>query len=226
LVGERMTRFYTETVGISPNRLRVIPNGVDVDRHYPTIGRESLRAELGIPADAFVVGSAGRLSHEKNFQDLVVAVSRSRGLGGSPHLAVFGEGAERAALEAQVASLGLERSVSFLGWRTDLPRLLGALDVFALCSNAEGLPLAVLEAMAAGLPAVCTPVGDIPIIVQDDLTGFLFPIGDVDALTSHLRRLESDAELRGRLGERARKLVVDRYSRTAMIDRYIDAYAI
>jgi glycosyltransferase involved in cell wall biosynthesis len=80
--------------------------------------------------------------------------------------------------------------------------------------------------MAAGLPTVCTPVGDIPILVENDLTGFLFPIGDVDALTGHLRRLELQPELRARLGARARKLMEDKYSRATMIDRYMDAYAV
>jgi glycosyltransferase involved in cell wall biosynthesis len=225
LVGERMMRFYADTVGVPRQRLRVIPNGVDVEQYRPVTSRTALRAELGLPLDGFIVGSAGRLSHEKNFNDLMSAVGRCRALGGRPHLAIFGEGAERAALESQAASSGLKDAVTFLGWRTELPRLLGALDVFALCSNAEGLPLALLEAMAAGLPSVCTPVGDIPIIVENDLTGFLFPIGDVGALTDHVRRLELQPELRNRLGSRARKLMEEKYSRVTMIDRYMDAYA-
>ena len=226
LVGERMLGFYADTVGVPRQRLRVIPNGVDVEQVRPITNRDGLRAELGLPTGGFIIGSAGRLSHEKNFNDLVSAVARCRQLGGQPHLAIFGEGAERAALETQVANAGLRDAVTFLGWRTELPRLLGALDAFALCSNAEGLPLAVLEAMAAGLPTVCTPVGDIPILVENDLTGFLFPIGDVDALTGYLRRLELQPELRARLGGRARKLMEDKYSRATMIDRYMDAYAV
>jgi glycosyltransferase involved in cell wall biosynthesis len=226
LVGERMLGFYTDTVGVARKRIRVIPNGVDVDQVKPITNRDALRAELGLPLGSFVVGSAGRLSHEKNFNDLLTAVARSRQTGCRPHLAIFGEGAERPALERLTSELGLQDSVTFLGWRTELPRLLGALDVFALCSNAEGLPLAVLEAMAAGLPAVCTPVGDNPILVQNDLTGFLFPIGDVDVLTGHLRRLELEPELRSRLGARARKLMEEKYSRVTMIDRYVEAYAV
>jgi glycosyltransferase involved in cell wall biosynthesis len=226
LVGERMLSFYADTVGVSRKRLCVIPNGVDVDRYQPQIDNRALRAELGIPASAFVVGTAGRLSPEKHFQDLLSAAARARALGGNPHIVLFGEGAERGALESQAAALGLGDTVSFLGWRTELPRLLGALDVFALCSEAEGLPLALLEAMATGLPAVCTPVGDIPIIVQNDATGFLFPVGEVDAFAQHLRRLETEPDLRRRLGMNGRRLVEEKYSRTTMIDRYVNAYAL
>jgi glycosyltransferase involved in cell wall biosynthesis len=225
LVGERMRRFYEDTIGIPQDRLRIIPNGIDVS-YGPVDDKRALRAELGLPTTGFIVGSAGRLSHEKNFQDLLIAVSRRRASGGQPHLALFGEGAEREKLEQLRTALGLEEHVSFLGWRTDLPRLLGALDAFALCSNAEGLPLSVLEAMSAGLPSVCTPVGDNPVIVQNNRTGFLFAIGDVDALTGHLGQLEDCPELRRSLGSEARRLVETKYSRTTMIDRYVDAYAL
>lgn len=226
LVGERMLPFYTDIVRVAPKRLQVIANGIDPERYRPTIEQGHLRSELGIPVDAFVAGSAGRLAPEKNYQMLVRAAAQCRNSGTSVHVVLFGEGSERAALASQARELGVESSVSFLGWRTDLHRTLGALDVFVLTSESEGLPLALLEAMATGLPIVSTPVGDIPCVVKEDHTGYFVPTGDSSALATRLRRLAADASTRRSMGNLARQVIIDRHSHDVMVGRYMTAYGL
>jgi glycosyltransferase involved in cell wall biosynthesis len=224
LCGERMLPFYQTIVGVSSKRLQVIPNGIDVDKYRPGASRTSIRAELGVPVDAFVVGSAGRLESEKNYGMLLTAAAHSRATGAPVHVVLFGDGAERPALERVAAELGIRESVSFAGWRTDLPRVLPALDVFALTSISEGLPLAILEAMACGLPVVSTAVGDIPVVVEDERAGYLVAIGDANALALRLSQLAREPERRRALGMCGRQTVADRYSRSSMMSRYLTAY--
>lgn len=226
LVGERMLPFYTDNVGVSPKRLRVIANGIDVERFRSTRAQSVIRSELGIPVDAFVIGSAGRLAPVKNYQMLIAASAKARIEGVPVHVVLFGEGAERSALAAQARSLGLEDNVSFLGWRTDLHRVVGALDVFVLTSISEGLPLALLEAMAAGVAIVSTAVGDIPQVVENGRSGHLVPGGDVGALSNRLRDLASDPAGRKSMAEFGRQVVVDKYSHDTMVQRYMSVYGI
>ncbi len=226
LVGERMRAYYEDVVGVSKHRLHVIVNGVDADKYQPTRDKTMLRAELGVPTDAFVVGSAGRLAPEKNFAMLLAAAAHCRSKGVPLHVALFGEGSERDTLVAKAAELGITAHVSFLGWRTDLSRVLGALDVFALTSISEGLPLVLLEAMALGLPVVSTPVGDIAHVVQESRTGFLIPVGDAAALAERLSGPLTTQAYREEMGLVARQTVIDDYSHDAMVGRYVNTYGL
>ena len=111
------------------------------------------------------------------------------------------------------------------GARNDVPRFIAAMDVFVLSSSMEGLPLAVLEAMAAGLPVVATAVGGLPNLIDDGKTGFLVPSGDENAMRARLRALRADPALARAVGERGRRLVRERYSREQMVRRYLSLYA-
>ena len=222
--GERMLPFYETSVGVSAKRLRVIPNGIDVDQYRPAANQAPIRAELGIPPNAFVVGSAGRLAPEKNYGMLLAAAARSRAGGVPIHVVLFGDGEERSRLERLASTLGIQDAVSFAGWKTDLYRALPALDVFVLTSVSEGLPLALLEAMACGLPIVSTAVGDIPVVIEDDRSGYLVPRGDTDGLTSRLTQLAQEPGRRRAFGAFGRQVVADRYSRSSMVSRYLIAY--
>ena len=224
LVGKQMLPFYVDMVGVSEGRLRVIPNGIDTERYNPNGNQATVRAEFGIPIDAFVIGSAGRLAPEKNYALLLAAAAQCHDAGISTHVVLFGDGDERAALSSTAAQLGLEGSVSFLGWRSDMYRLLCALDVFVLTSESEGLPLALLEAMAAGLPIVSTPVGDIPLLVAEGKTGHLVARGNASGFASRLRQLAENSSARRCMGTAARAAVVDGYSQATMIRQYLDAY--
>lgn len=226
LVGERMVPFYVETVRVSPKRLQVITNGIDPERYRPAEAREKIRSELGLPPDTFVVGSAGRLAPEKNYAMLLRAAGHCRSEGTRMHVALFGDGVERAALGRLAAALGIEDSVSFLGWRSDLHRVLGGLDVFVLTSDSEGLPLALLEAMATGLPVVSTPVGDITRVVVEGRSGYFVPNGDAHALARLLTELSSASSERKSMGDLGRRLIVEHHSHATMVRRYMNAYAL
>jgi glycosyltransferase involved in cell wall biosynthesis len=169
-----------------PNRTVVIHNAVDV--------QAAPRASPG-DGDVLVV-SVGRLKYPKDTRTLLEAATRVRG---EWRLEIVGDGPERAELEA----LTTERS-HLLGERTDVPDLLARASVFVLSSRSEGLPISVLEAMAAGLPIVASDVGGLRELVEDGVSGVLVPPGDAGALAAALTRLVADAELRRAMGEASR----------------------
>jgi glycosyltransferase involved in cell wall biosynthesis len=134
--------------------------------------------------------------------------------------AIVGDGPERAALEAAAATAQVE----LLGERGDVPEQLAASDVFVLSSRSEGMPMSILEAMAAGLPVVASAVGGIPEIVRDGETGLLVPPGDADALAAALGRLLDDDGLRRRLGAAGRERALDEFDVVRFGDAHVDAY--
>ena len=207
----------------APDRLRVVHNGIDLDRFAPDAeARRAIRLELGIPADAFVVGTVGRLWPEKGHAYLIRSLAPV--LGDRVHLIITGEGPERENLTAQIAGLPHPHAVHLTGNRRDVPRLLAALDVFVLTSKSEGLPLVIPEAMAAGLPVVATRVGGIPQVVDEGVTGFLVPYGDEDALRGRLVGLDADRQLARQCGEMGRERSLDRYSSRRMVADYLALY--
>ena len=225
VLGERMRRYYLTEIGVSPARLRVIPNGVALLPVQPIETRVETRAALGL-GDGFLVVTVGRLAKEKNYALLLGAFDQATRGDAGARLVFIGDGPERDALQARARALGIEGRVHFLGWRTDVGQLLGAFDVFALSSISEGLPMAMLEAMSAGLPVISTRVGDIPEVVADGRTGRLVPEGNEAALTAVLTELRSSPGERQRLGAAARARVAERYSRGAMVDDYLGAYRV
>lgn len=203
-------------------RLVVIPNGIRLERFAPdAAARAGVRAELGIPEDAVVVGTVGRVDEFKNQTLLVAAMAPL--LSDRVHLVLVGDGPTRAALEAQVAALPDPRPVHVLGRRMDVARILPSFDIFCLSSKSEGLPLVVPEAMAAGLPVVSTAVGGIPGVVDDGQTGYLTSV-DERELRTQLRRLIDDPDAVKAMGAKAREVALTRYSADRMLDDYMALY--
>ncbi len=199
--------------------LHVVSNGVDVARFVPDrLARRAVRAELGIPQEAWVVGTVGRLAPEKN--QAMIVDSMASLLGERRHLVIVGDGPERDALRARIDAIGLGRYVHMTGARSDVQRLFAAFDAFTLSSLTEGLPLVMLEAMATGLPVVSTAVGGIPDLVEHGLTGLLVDVGDRPGLTRHFARLSMDELLSRRMGEAGRQHVLRSYS----VDRTAKEY--
>jgi sugar transferase (PEP-CTERM/EpsH1 system associated) len=225
VVGERVLPFFRDTVGVAPSRLRVIRNGVDLTAFQPVRNYAALRRELSIPEHAFVVGSAGRLAPEKDLPTLVRSVAEARARREDIFLAFVGDGVERQALETLVSTLGLTEHVRFLGWRRDVARVMSALDLFVLSSLNEGLPLAVLEAMALAVPVASTPVGELPLVIDDGVSGRLFPVGDSAALARVILELAGDDPRRRALGAGGRAVVERQYDHRLMVDGYLAAYA-
>jgi glycosyltransferase involved in cell wall biosynthesis len=222
VVAHSMHAFYRDHVRVRARRLRVIPNGIDTDEYRPLAQAEiaARRTALGVPPDAFLVGTAGRFFPEKDYGTLIRGFSRFAESHPHAHLAMIGDGPERAALEALAAPPG---RIHFLGWRTDLATILPTLDAFALSSRSEGLPMVALEALACGVPVVATPVGDVPRVVVNGETGLLFPVGDAEALTGSLAAL-TDPRRRRALGAKGSDQIRAHYSRAAMVNDYVHAY--
>jgi glycosyltransferase involved in cell wall biosynthesis len=205
-------------------RLHVIANGIDVTAF--TLGasvRCAVRDELGIPRDAWVVGTIGRLAPEKDQAALVRAMVPL--LDEKRRLVIVGDGAERISLDDLVRSLERGRYVHLTGARRDPARLLAAFDVFALSSCTEGLPLVLLEAMAAGLPVVSTDVGGIGDVVEHERTGFLVPRTSMARFADELLRLYRNPDLARKVGMTARHAVRNTYSVERMANDYAALYA-
>ena len=203
-------------------RLVRIPNGVRVERFERADGNAALRRELGIPPGACVMGAVGHLRLEKAVERLVAAVARIEGL----HLVVVGDGPERPRLEAAARAAGAAARCHFAGHREDPRPWYRALDVFALASDTEQLPVSLLEAMASALPVVATAVGDVPealpamqrdLLVEPDE-------GAVAAIAARLRELMAQPERRRRLGDANRQRVAQEYSFAAMARAYEQVY--
>jgi glycosyltransferase involved in cell wall biosynthesis len=208
---------------VDESKLCVIANGIDLERFVrDPAARDATRAALGIDRDAWVVGTVGRLAVEKNQGLLLRAIAPL--LEPNGHLLVVGDGPLAGSLAALARELRIERRVHLLGARSDVPALLNAVDVFALSSVTEGLPLVIPEAMAIGIPVVSTAVGGIPTVIEDGKTGFLVPTGDEAALRARLADLQRDPELGRACGARGRSAALVRYSADRMRRDYQDLY--
>ncbi len=201
----------------------VIPNGIDVDRYADGSRRRETRGALGVDEDHLLVLMVANLIHYKGHADALDAFARLRRGCPRARLILAGSGPEEARLRRMAAELGIDRDVEFLGSRDDVPALLSAADLFVLPSHEEGLPNAVLEAMAAGLPIVATDVGG----VREQLdggAGVLVPPRDPEALASALGALASAPGRRSSLGRAARERAERRFSWTATVARYAELY--
>jgi glycosyltransferase involved in cell wall biosynthesis len=208
---------------VDERRLSVIPNGIDLSRFQPDpAARARVRSELGIEPDAWVVGTVGRIAVEKNQALLLRAAAPLLGRGDL--LIVAGDGPLRESLFSLAASLGIAPYVHLIGARRDVPDVLNAMDAFVLCSDLEGLPLVIPEAMAVGLPVVATRVGGIPMVLDEGRTGFLVLAGDECGLRSRLEALRSNREGGRSCGARARDEALERFSADRMGSEYMTIY--
>ena len=159
--------------GFPARRLNVIYNGIDAGERPKAAQRQAARQSLGVPQDAFVVGTVGRLDPVKNLPALLRAHAALVAEQPAARLVIVGDGPERGALEAEVQRLGLGATVMLTGYRSDVRAIMPAFDVYANTSTYEGVSLTILEAMAAALPVVATRVGGNPEVVVDHETGRL-----------------------------------------------------
>jgi len=179
-----------------------------------------VRRELVVAPDSKVILRVGRLARSKDNGVLLRALAACDGVA---HLVFVGEGEEQAALTAQSAELGLSHRVTFAGYRRDISTLLAISDVLVICSAKEGLPIVLLEAMAAQVPVVSTAVGGIPRVLGDE-SGWLIPPGDADALKEALSEALSDPRLALNRAEAAHRIYQRSFSREAMGARYLAIY--
>jgi glycosyltransferase involved in cell wall biosynthesis len=212
--------FYLRQVHADPAKIEVIHNAVDWSQLQTTRSRAEIRASLGIDAEAPVAITVGRLTEQKGHTHLLDAIAGSPALA-RVHLLVAGDGELREPLADQAEKLGLARRVHFLGVRRDVGNLLAASDLFVLPSLWEGLPLALVLAMGAGLPVVATRVAGVPEVVDDGRTGMLVAPGDAAALADVVTRLLAEPEKARQIGSAARAAVLPRFG----IEAYVASIA-
>lgn len=201
-VSEEGRRRMIETERIPARETVLIENGIE--GFAPGDGAR-VRAELGIAADAPVVGTVGHLRPEKAHAVLVEAAALLKAEHPDLVTLIVGEGIERPSLEELIEQLGVGDSVRLLGAREDVPDFLAALDVAVCCSDFEGGPLSVMEYMEAELPVVATDVGGLPELVAEGETGFLVPPREPAALAAATSRLLADPGMRSDFGALARR---------------------
>jgi sugar transferase (PEP-CTERM/EpsH1 system associated) len=224
-VSEETRDYYCRETGFPRERMRVIPNGVPVAR-FEAAQANGARGELGVAADDFVIGIVSRLNPTKDILTLARAFARLYCGQREPRLKllIVGDGEGRAELENFAAEQGLKHAIIFAGLRQDVPRLLRAMDVFALSSLSEGMPITVLEAMCAALPVVATRVGANPELIAEGETGFLVEPRADEQMAERLARLMVDRGLARRFGAAGRRKVEQQYSLDVMLRRYEELY--
>jgi glycosyltransferase involved in cell wall biosynthesis len=215
---ESVRNFYIKQVQADPAKVDVIYNAVDWSQLEVTVPRQEMRKSLDVPSDAVVIGIIARLTEQKAHRVLFEAMTGNLAMS-DVHLVIVGDGELRADLQRRAEAAGLSGRAHFLGARRDLGNLLSAIDIFAMPSLWEGLPLSMVLAMGAGLPVVATRIAGIPEVVQDGVTGLLVTPGDSAGLGTALARLVADRAMRTRLGEAARAFVLPRFG----IDQYVSS---
>jgi glycosyltransferase involved in cell wall biosynthesis len=227
-VSEPLREQLARTVVRNGTPITVVPNGVDTELHRPRADDGALRRELGIPADAPVIGSIGRLEAIKGYDVMIRAFAELQagwGEGAAPVLVVGGEGSERTRLERLIAESGLAGSVHLLGWRDDIAALHGGFTLFSMSSHSEGTSVSLLEAMSAGLCPVVTDVGGNAEVLGPVLRHRLVAAAEPAALAGAWRAALLDPARRAADAANARQRVMEAFSLAAMVHRYEGLYA-
>lgn len=224
-VGEAVRQALVQNEGIPSPRVDVIYNGIDLAPFANGHEHRALvRREIGIDGDAFLIIQVARLDYLKDHATAIHTLDAVLRQQPKARLVLVGEGPERQALEALVRERHLDSHVLFLGLRSDVPRLLAGADAFLLTSISEGIPLTLIEAMAAGVPVVATQVGGVAEVLEDGQSGLLAPAKDASALADRLLRIAADARLRHELSVNGRERARLRFSEQQMHQQYARLY--
>lgn len=204
--------------GVPADRIVHIPNGVPLERMRRIAASGVTRADLGVPEDARVIVQVGRFEPLKRQRWTLEAGAALRAAGHDVHVLLVGDGSERATLEGEAAERGWDWA-HFTGIRADVARVVSLADVAVLPSSTEALPMAMIEAMALGVPLVTTDVGDMGTVLGEAGAGLCVPVGDHEAFVRACGALLSDRERAAAMGERGRAAAAQ-FDATTMVDRY------
>jgi glycosyltransferase involved in cell wall biosynthesis len=211
------------TYGVPRGKIRVIDNGIDITRFRDTVSPEAVKKEFGLKKEITIIGTIGNLGAEKGHVYLLQAAKNIVKNVGSVKFFFVGDGPLRAYLENEATQLGIGDYVIFTGFRTDIPNLLSMMDIFVLPSVKEGLPMVLLEAMAARKTVVATRVGAIPKVVNNE-NGMLVEPGDAAGLQDAILSLLASEEKRHRYASAGYDTVKTYFSSERMSLEYIDLY--
>lgn len=225
---EERRRFFLAQSPMPPERVSVVPLGVDLTTFQPEpLQRVSLRAELGLPPDTVLAVAIGHSGPEKGIDQVVDGFAKAAArLGDRPwHLALLGGGAP-ARLDAlhRSAREQLGDRVTLAGFTTEVPRWLQGADLLIHAPRLEAFGLVLVQAMATGLPVLCTSVGGLPEVVVENVTGRLVPPGDIEALADGIVTLMSDPATRRAMGDAGRRRAQEEYGAPLCAERHLTAY--
>src|SRR3989441_2706676 len=223
-VSEAARAFLISGKGYDARKIVVVPNGRDLSVFRPGAGGAAVRKELGIDRVTPLVGVVGRLEEQKGHAYLLDAWPSVLAEFPDARLLLVGEGGLRGALEQRARRLGIAPSVLFAGFRADVPRVLDALDVLALPSLYEGMPLTVIEASAMAKPVVATAVDGTPEVIREGRTGRLVPPRDPGALSRALRSVLRDSIGAEQMGRAGRDFVLNRFDLARQVDATARVY--
>ena len=221
-VSDAVAGMVAGVLGVNAEAVEVIQNGIGPIQNAPP--REESCKLLGIPRDPVVVGTVGRLHAQKNYPLLLRAVACASARMRNLRLVIIGDGEESENLRALAAELGVDRLVHWIGRRSDVQQVMGALDIFAMTSDYEGLPIALIEAMRAGIPCVVTRAGGMPEAVIDGETGYVVDRRDLEGVSRALLTLAGDPALRVAMGRAAKARFHSHYSAERMTSEYMKLY--
>jgi succinoglycan biosynthesis protein ExoA len=223
-VSEAQAEYFATKHLLQP-RISVVHNAmldsIDTGAEFD---REAAKTQLGFSPTTLLIGAVGRLSVEKGQRYLVEAASSLVREFKDLKIVLLGEGRERESLESQVKRLGLENVVVLPGFHKNVARWMQAFDVLANCSLTEGIPNAILEALAVGTPVVATAAGGVPELIKDRETGLLVAAGSSEALAGGLAEVLRDSSLASKLGQAGREWVRTRFSASVQRDSLLEAY--
>lgn len=217
-------------LGIPRTKLRLLGNGIDLDRFDPTrvdaATRDAVRAELGAGPTDVLVGAVGRLVWEKGYREVLAAAERLRTKAPNVKIAVVGpeEAGKADAIDAQTLAQARANGVVFAGHRDDVEAVYAALDVYVLASYREGWPRSAMEAAAMGVPVVATDIRGCRQVVSDGETGILVAVRDADALADAIATLAHDGAARRSMGEAGRAKAIRDFDQRTVIDTTLETY--
>ena len=215
----RVVPYALKNEGVNEEQVIVIPNGVD-DWGPPAAKlRDPARAEIGVTPQTFVLGAVGRLNPQKNI-GLLLQIAARLPKACDWKLVIIGDGPERPKLLRQSRELGVADRVSWMGARPDMAAWYACMDLFVHTADFEGMPNAVMEAMASGLPVVASAVDGTQDLIVDGRNGHLVPAGDVNGFVQRIDQLMSDPELTKQMGESARRDILENFGMEQMIQSY------
>ncbi len=211
-------------LGLPNDKVVLIENAVDIPDVDPACVSRFWRDRFSWPDDVVVVGTVGRLSPEKAQHHLIAAAAQLRDDYPMLRWVLIGDGPQKPDLEAAIRDRGLDKNVVFGGWIDDMSAAYMGLDIFTLSSDTEGLPMALLEAMAHGRPAVTTNVGGCGNVIEPNRSGLLVEPGDHEQLAQAIARLAGDASLRREMALRAQERIRTAYSLASCGQAYVHLY--